>query len=91
MDKAFSCSATFAEDIVTSDIIIPCTRQRLETQALCYALAASAAEAEVLSTACLAMGEERALTWLQKLNSKSVVRFVNGTFHERLTTSSLAS
>ena len=90
-DRAFSCSATFAEDNEISDIVIPLTRQPLESQGLCYALADCAAEAEVLSTACLAMGEERALAWLQQLNSKSEVRFVNGISHERFASSSLAS
>jgi thiamine biosynthesis lipoprotein len=90
-DQAFSCSATFARDRTVSDIIVPSTHQPLETQALCYALAESAAEAEVLSTACLAMGEECARGWLQRHTRSIEVHFANEIIHERFTASSLAS
>jgi thiamine biosynthesis lipoprotein len=62
-DCALSCSAVFgdgATSAAASDLIDPTTGLPLASQAACVVLARSAAAAEVWSTACLAMGRERA-------------------------------
>jgi len=60
---ALSCSGVFRAGQEISDIVDRRTGQPLQAQSNCIALAPSAAEAEALSTACLAMGYERASVW----------------------------
>src|SRR4051794_25024689 len=69
-DCALSCSAVFgdgATSAAASDLIDPTTGLPLASQAACVVLARSAVEAEVWSTACLAMGRERAAEHLHTL------------------------
>ena len=60
---ALSCSGVFRAGQEISDIFDRTTGQALQAQSHCIVLAPSAAEAEALSTACLAMGYERASVW----------------------------
>ena len=62
-DYALSCSGVFRAGQEISDIVDRKTGQPLQFQSHCIVLAPSAAEAEALSTACLAMGYERASVW----------------------------
>jgi thiamine biosynthesis lipoprotein len=73
-DCALSCSAVFGEDATSpagSDLVDPTTGFPLARQAACVVLADSAAEAEVWSTACLAMGRDRAA---ERLRARAGVR-----------------
>jgi FAD:protein FMN transferase len=63
-DCAVSSSAVFDPDSIESDVIDPILCRTLDSQAACSVIAPSAAEAEVLSTALLAMGRARAATFL---------------------------
>lgn len=60
---ALSCSGVFRAGQEISDIVDRTTGQPLQAQSHCIAVAPSAAEAEALSTACLAMGYERTSVW----------------------------
>lgn len=60
---ALSCSGVFRCGQKISDIVDRATGQPLQDQSHCVVLAPSAAEAEALSTACLAMGFERTSAW----------------------------
>jgi len=62
-NRALSCSGVFRPGQEISDVVDRTTGQPLEIQSQCVALASSAAEAEALSTACLAMGYARASVW----------------------------
>ncbi len=64
IDRGFSCSAVRHPDQAESDVVNPLLRQPLAGNAACLALAASAADAEVFSTALLAMGRQRATLYL---------------------------
>ena len=63
-DRCFSCSAVVGHDS-GSDIIDPKTAKPRIEVAACYVLANSATTAEVLSTALLAMGRQRANAFLE--------------------------
>ncbi len=65
-DQAFSCSAARAPGQTVSDLIAPPTGRPLTAQAACVVIAPTALEAEVLSTACLVMGKQRASEYLDK-------------------------
>ncbi len=66
MNQAFSCSAVRHPGQMQSDIVNPLTGEPLAGNAACGVLAASATDAEVFSTALLAMGRERATNFLAK-------------------------
>ena len=59
-DRGFSCSAGAHPAQLTSDILDPISGEPISTRAACAVLAPTAAEAEILSTALLVMGRERA-------------------------------
>jgi thiamine biosynthesis lipoprotein len=59
----FSCSAARHLAQAQSDVVNPQTGEPLTGDDACYVLAASATEAEIYSTALLAMGRERALAY----------------------------
>lgn len=65
-DRALSCSGVRRPGQQLSDVVNPRTRQSLNGDAACVALAASATEAEIFSTALLAMGREQAVTYLRQ-------------------------
>lgn len=64
-DRGFSCSAVRHPDQASSDMVNPLTGQALIGNAACVALAANATDAEIFSTALLAMGRERATRYLE--------------------------
>ena len=66
MDRGFSCSAVRRSNEEQSDVVNPWTGQPLIGDAACIVLAASATEAEVFSTALLAMGRAGAINYLGK-------------------------
>lgn len=61
---ALSCSAARHHGQLQSDIVNPLTGQPLDGDAACVVLAASATEAEIFSTALLAMGRQQAAWYL---------------------------
>jgi thiamine biosynthesis lipoprotein ApbE len=63
-DRGLSCSAVRHPDQGQSDVINPLTGDRLNGDAVCVVLAANATDAEILSTALLAMGREQAIAYL---------------------------
>lgn len=65
-DSGMSSSAAFGAEQQVSDIIHPHQRQPLREQAGCTVVAPTAAEAEILSTALLAMSEEQATKYCQR-------------------------
>jgi thiamine biosynthesis lipoprotein len=58
--RAFSCSAIRHPEQAQSDLVNPLSGERLHGDDVCVVLAATATEAEVYSTAWLAMGKEKA-------------------------------
>jgi FAD:protein FMN transferase len=62
----FSCSAVRHSDQTQSDLINPKTNQPLTGNDACYVLAASATQAEIYSTALLAMGKTKALHYVEQ-------------------------
>jgi FAD:protein FMN transferase len=62
--RAFSCSAVRRPEQSESDVVNPLTGAPLQGNAACVVLAASAVKAEFFSTALLAMGRERAASYL---------------------------
>ncbi|MFN0118984.1 MAG: FAD:protein FMN transferase [Blastocatellia bacterium] len=64
-NRAFSCSAARHADQEQSDIVDPLTGVAINGQAACLVIADSAVEAEIYSTALLAMGRERAMRYLE--------------------------
>ncbi len=79
-DKGFSYSATYhpkTEKI--SDIIDPHTRRPISTSAACWMISPTALQAEVLTTALLAMGETKAgLFCTKKLDENFETGWVTG-------------
>jgi thiamine biosynthesis lipoprotein len=68
IDRGFSCSAARQPDWadqMPSDVLNPQTGEPIAGSAACLALAASATESEIFSTALLTMGRERAMRYLQ--------------------------
>lgn len=63
-NRALSCSTVRHGDVDKSDVVDPATGRALEGNAACVVLAASATEAEIFSTALLAMGRARAVNYL---------------------------
>jgi thiamine biosynthesis lipoprotein len=64
-DCSLSTSAALAPGMVTSDIINPLESSPIEGQSACTVIAPTATEAEVLSTAFLAMGRRRASAMIE--------------------------
>ena len=64
-DQGSSCSAARAPGQTASDLIAPRDGRPLTGQAACVVVAPTALEAEVLSTACLVMGKQRAGEYLE--------------------------
>lgn len=65
-NRGFSCSAARHPDQSQSDVVNPLKRSTLVGDEACFVLAATATEAEIYSTALLAMGEANALRYLAK-------------------------
>ncbi len=65
-DCGFSCSGARHPGQERSDVVNPLSGQPLDGNAACIALAPSAAEAEIFSTALLAMGYAQAARFLAK-------------------------
>ncbi len=68
LDAALSTSATFDPGSDLSDIVDPVASRRLDERASCSVVAPSATEAEVYSTALLAMGRDRAGEFLRRMD-----------------------
>ncbi|MEP7343200.1 MAG: FAD:protein FMN transferase [Acidobacteriota bacterium] len=64
--RALSCSAARHHEQSQSDIVNPLTGQPLDVNAACVVLAASATDAEIFSTALLAMGRRQATCYLER-------------------------
>lgn len=64
-DQGYSCSAVFSAGESASDIVDPITRAPLADQAACVVIAPTSLEAEILSTALLAMGNARARAYTE--------------------------
>lgn len=62
--RALSCSAARHPGQVQSDIVNPLTGHALDSDAACVVLTAQATDAEIFSTALLAMGRPRAVNYL---------------------------
>jgi len=65
-DTALSCSAVFGSGDKTSDVVDPHTARPLADRTAVAVVANSAEAAEVLSTALLAMGKERAAAYIKE-------------------------
>jgi FAD:protein FMN transferase len=65
-DGALSCSAARRPGQAESDVVNPLARKPLAGDDACVVLAATATEAEIFSTALLAMGRERAIGYLER-------------------------
>jgi FAD:protein FMN transferase len=65
-DRGLSCSAVRHPDQQQSDVVNPLTGDPLNGDAVCVVLAANATDAEILSTALLAMGRELAFDYLSE-------------------------
>jgi thiamine biosynthesis lipoprotein ApbE len=63
-DRGLSCSAVRHPGQEESDLVNPLTGTPISGDALCVVLASTATAAEILSTALLAMGRERAIEYL---------------------------
>jgi thiamine biosynthesis lipoprotein len=64
--RGFSCSATRAPGQVRSDVVDPHTGQAIEGRSSCVVIARDATRAEILSTALLSMGKDRANTYFSR-------------------------
>jgi FAD:protein FMN transferase len=64
MEGGFSCSAARHPEQVQSDIVNPLSGKLLDGHAACIVLANNATEAEIFSTALLAMGHSQAVHYL---------------------------
>ena len=65
-NRGFSCSAVRHAGQAQSDLLNPHSQTALNGDDACYVLTASATEAEIFSTALLAMGKEKAMAYLAK-------------------------
>jgi FAD:protein FMN transferase len=72
-DRGLSCSAARHAGQQRSDVLNPLTGLPLEGNAVCLTLAATAADAEVFSTALLAMGREKAKHYLERTPCRDLV------------------
>lgn len=71
-DEALSCSAARHPDQEISDVINPVTGQTVEGNEACAVWAGNATEAEILSTALLAMGKARAASFMEESCQKGL-------------------
>ena len=65
-NRGFSCSAVRHIAQQQSDVVNPLTSEPLNGEAACVLLSATATEAEIFSTAFLAMGHERTIQYLAR-------------------------
>jgi FAD:protein FMN transferase len=65
-DQSLSCSAARHPGQRRSDVVNPLTGRPLDGDAACVTLAANATDAEIFSTALLAMGREEAKRYLER-------------------------
>jgi FAD:protein FMN transferase len=79
VDRGYSCSAVFSADQKVSDIVDPHTGAPLADQAACVVIASTALEAEMLSTALLAMGMARARAYTEEIARDVSVGWIEGT------------
>lgn len=77
-NRGLSCSAARHADKQESDVVNPLTGEPLVGDDACVVLAASATEAEIFSTALLAMGREMATQYLA--NSTVVAGWIDADF-----------
>ncbi|HWC90668.1 MAG TPA: FAD:protein FMN transferase [Pirellulales bacterium] len=70
--RASSCSAIVGPGHSESDIVVPPTGRMLTGQGACLALANMATEAEILSTALLAMGKPRAADYIERSGAAGI-------------------
>ena len=77
-NRGLSCSAARHAEQEVSDVVNPLTGAPLVGDAACVVLAASAVEAEIYSTALLAMGKETAKQYLE--NSELIVGWIDSKF-----------
>ena len=70
--RASSCSAIVGPGHRESDIVVPSTGRPLTGQGACLVLANLATEAEILSTALLAMGKPRAADYIERQGAAGV-------------------
>lgn len=75
-DCGFSCSAARHPDQSESDVVNPHSGESLSGDEACVVLAESATEAEIFSTALLAMGRERAWQYLQGTQAFELNRWI---------------
>jgi thiamine biosynthesis lipoprotein len=66
VNRGLSCSAVRHPGQMQSDVVNPLLRAPLTGEAACVVLAENATEAEIFSTALLAMGRERASWYLER-------------------------
>lgn len=67
-NRALSCSAVRHPTQLESDVVNPLTGARLSGNDACVVLAPNGVEAEIFSTALLAMGREKADAYLEQMN-----------------------
>jgi thiamine biosynthesis lipoprotein len=79
IDRGYSCSAVFSADQTVSDIVDPHSGVPLAEQAACVVIASTALDAEMLSTALLAMGMARARAYTEKVAPGVSVGWIAGT------------
>lgn len=72
VNRGFSCSAVRHAEQTQSDVINPQTGESLTGDAACFVLAPSATDAEIYSTALLAMGREKAMQFFQSQSELGV-------------------
>ncbi len=81
----FSCSAVRHNDQSESDVVNPHSGESLSGDDACYVLAESATEAEIYSTALLAMGREKATHYLKGMSGiENYTRWIQGTREENI-------
>jgi thiamine biosynthesis lipoprotein len=78
IDRGYSCSAVFSADQTVSDIVDPHTGVPLTEQAACVVIAATALNAEILSTALLTMGMAQARAYTEKVTPGVSVGWIAG-------------
>lgn len=83
-NRGFSCSAVRHLDQSQSDVVNPHLGERLSGDDACFVLAESATEAEIFSTALLAMGRERTRKYLQSTQEFELNRWIEVAGKERI-------
>jgi thiamine biosynthesis lipoprotein len=75
-DQGYSCSAVFSAGEQVSDIVNPRSLSPLDKQAACVVIASNAFEAELYSTALLAMGMDEARAYTEKAGPEVSVGWI---------------